>query len=113
VDVVLVEPFCKKEELFSALEPTGRRPISNDATMVWLDCSVETSIARKIREHDEPTIRSQHERYRDRYTPHGEKVITTDGRTTDEVVDEISDIIDAKLNPIALLQIIHRFSPFR
>jgi len=90
---VVVEPLCEVEHLQFVLNATGRSENSPDVSIVWLDCSLETAIARKGAAYPRSVIEGQHRRYAGRYRPKGEVVIATDRVSVCEVAEAVLGII--------------------
>ena len=93
LDVVVVEPLCDQSHVRLVLDPTGRSEQSPDVLTVWLDCTVETAIARKGATYQRLVIEDQHQRYPKRYQPRGELLIRTDHLSVAEIADEILKVI--------------------
>lgn len=87
---IVIEPLCKKRHLADVLQTAGRSEQSDDVSIVWLGCSVETALNRKRDSYKESVIRSQHERYESRYCSQDEEVISTDDTTVLQVAAQLA-----------------------
>jgi hypothetical protein len=94
-DTVVVEAFCDKLHIDWVLNQVGRELDSPDVTLLWLDCTLQTSLRRKVPALSRETIIGQHRRYPYRYVlpGGGDHVITTDEIPLEDVVNEILSLL--------------------
>ncbi len=91
-NVAVVEPLCEFSHLKSLLDATGHTEDSPDVHIVWLDCSLSTALTRKGNEFSQHQINTQHRRYKNRYRPRREVIISTDEQSVDDVAGQIANI---------------------
>jgi hypothetical protein len=92
-DVILVEPFISKSDLTLVLTSADRLLGSDAVSCVWLQCTLETALSRKARDHAEDVIRAQHDRCSHRYNVPGETTICTDSRSPTEIEDDLLKLL--------------------
>jgi shikimate kinase len=93
-DTIVVEAFCDARNFDLLLGEVGHDLYSPDVTVVWLECTLRTSLDRKCSsEIPEPAIRDQHARYVKRYRTVGEHTLSTDDLTISQVVEQILDVL--------------------
>lgn len=88
-DTIVAEAFCDEQDLNWVLDPMNLKLTSPEVSVVWLECDVNTSLARKAEALSPDVIRFQHLRYGSRFRFAAELVISTDALTVEQVAQRI------------------------
>jgi len=87
--VLVVEYFNCQEHLEYVVEAADRMLDGADVSVIWLDCSWDKVLARKLDKHPRDVLEKQYERKSNRYKHNGEIEIDTSCRLPDEVAREL------------------------
>jgi chloramphenicol 3-O-phosphotransferase len=88
-DVVVIEPLCTREHIRFVLGEAGVSEASSSVLSVWLDCTLQSAIARKSKDFSSGIIEGQHRRYSDRCVLENEATIRTDDLSPTEVLQRV------------------------
>jgi len=80
---VVIEAFCDLDHINYVLAESERRLDSTDVTMIWMNCTESTAVARK-ESLSAGTVHEQFKRYGTRYVHPGELSIDTDNLDAEE-----------------------------
>lgn len=78
IDVVVVEPFVERSHYLLMLQGANLSEEDPGVMPIWLNCTVNTALKRKVGVLNERIIREQFQRYVGRHQPINELVLDTD-----------------------------------
>lgn len=85
IDTVVVEPLIDRWHLRSIIVGAGCRPQSRGVSIVWLECSLATAMARKRGRLDPAVVEGHHQPVMLRDRPRGEIVVDSERSTAEEI----------------------------
>ncbi len=93
-NVIVIEPLCEQRHVQYVLQGADLLDEPSNVSSIWLHCSLETAIKRKQQAFRASVIRSQHQRYADRFQLNGENIICTDHLSVDEVAKQVIQCLE-------------------
>jgi hypothetical protein len=90
---ILIEPLCDEEHVRLVLAAAAREEGSKDVSFAWLECTIDTALARTASLFAPDVVAAQFARYATRHRPRGERVIATDRLSVAQVADALQALI--------------------